>query len=80
MMNETTDISFRNPNGFDVDFNLLQEFEAKLDSQNPENCKIPCRVLGYGEISTVFEIRVGSMQGLAFKRMSIFEATEELLE
>ena len=78
MMNETTGSSFKNPNGFDVDFDLLQEFESKLDPQKPEECKMPCRVLGYGEISTVFEIQAEDMQGLAFKRMSIFEATEEL--
>jgi hypothetical protein len=70
--------TFHNPEGYKVDFELLQEFENILDPIQPENSQIPCRVLGYGEISTVFEIRVDKMSGLAFKRMSIFETMEEL--
>jgi hypothetical protein len=77
-MNETKLLDFQNPPGFKIDFNMLQEFEKKLDPQIPESCSIPCHVLGYGEISTVFEINVESMEGLAFKRMSIFESQEEL--
>ncbi|MGD9093138.1 MAG: DUF6206 family protein [Anaerolineales bacterium] len=77
-MDDTTATSFRNPKGFDVDFDLLQQFESNVNPISPENCPIPCRVLGYGEISTVFEIQAEGMTGLAFKRMSIFEAPEEL--
>jgi hypothetical protein len=77
-MNDTKLIEFQNPPGFEVDFNILQDFEANLDPQTPESCTIPCHVLGYGEISTVFEIKVDSTEGLAFKRMSIFESQEEL--
>ena len=69
---------FRNPTEYEVDFELLQEFENGLDSIQPDNSQVPCRVLGYGEISTVFEILVDKMGGLAFKRMSIFETMEEL--
>jgi hypothetical protein len=68
----------KNPPGFDINFDLLREFEANLDPQSPENCRIPCHVLGYGEISTVFEIKVGDMDGVALKRMSVFENQEEL--
>jgi hypothetical protein len=51
---------------------LLQTFERQLDPQNPERSKTPARVLGYGEISTVFEIDVESLRGLAFKRLPSF--------
>ena len=77
-MNEGTLLDYQNPPGFEIDFDLLQEFETNLDPQFPEDGHIPCRVLGYGEISTVFELKAESMEGLAFKRMSIFETQEEL--
>jgi hypothetical protein len=69
---------YENPPGFEIDFDLLKEFETCLDPQSPESCRIPCHVLGYGEISTVFELNCEGMEGLAFKRMSIFESQEEL--
>lgn len=70
----------KNPPGFEVDFELLEKFEQHIDPTSPESCQIPCRVLGYGEISTVFEIQAEGMTGLAFKRMSIFENWEEFYE
>jgi hypothetical protein len=69
---------YQNPPGFEIDFDLLQEFENYLDPQCPEKCQVPCHVMGYGEISTVFEIKSDTMANLAFKRMSIFETQEEL--
>ncbi len=39
-----------------VDIELLKEFESGLDPAHPEQSRIPARVLGYGEISTIFEI------------------------
>ena len=77
-MNKDLLQTYQNPPGFDIDFDLLQEFEANLDPQCPEMCRIPCHVMGYGEISTVFELKTEGMDGLAFKRMSIFETHEEL--
>jgi hypothetical protein len=77
-MGDTNHQVNKNPPGFDLDFDLLQEFETFLDPQRPENGQIPCQVLGYGEISTVFELKVEGMQGLAFKRMSIFKDDQEL--
>lgn len=70
--------AYQNPPGFDLDFNLLQEFEQYLDPQHPESGRIPCHVLGYGEISTVFELDCEGMDRLAFKRMSIFSDDAEL--
>lgn len=69
---------FHSPDGYEVDFELLKEFENGLDSIQPEHSQVPCRVLGYGEISTVFEILVDKMSKLAFKRMSVFETMDEL--
>jgi len=77
-VNEKIDLKYENPNGYQIDYGLLQEFESHLNPINPESCQIPCRVLGYGEMSTVFEIKEQNMQGLAFKRISIFESTDEL--
>ncbi len=51
---------------------LLETFERGLDPQHPERSKIPARVLGYGEISTVFEIQAEGMRDLAFKRLPLF--------
>ena len=69
---------YQNPPGFDIDFDLLQAFETNLDPHYPESCQVPCHVMGYGEISTVFELKSERMAGLAFKRMSIFESQDEL--
>ncbi|MGC8788157.1 MAG: DUF6206 family protein [Anaerolineae bacterium] len=61
-----------------VDLDLLREFERGLDPQHPERSRMPARVLGYGEISTVFSIEVEGMRGLAFKRLPIFHTEEEM--
>ena len=71
-------VEVRNPPGYEIDFDLLQEFERGLNPSSPEHSNLPCRVLGYGEISTVLEIQVDGLRDLAFKRMSIFETAEEL--
>ncbi|HIE17596.1 MAG TPA: hypothetical protein EYP71_05320 [Dehalococcoidia bacterium] len=59
-----------------INVDLLKEFEAGLNPAHPEKSKIPARVLGYGEISTVFEIE--GEPNLACKRMPIFRCREEL--
>ncbi len=55
-----------------VTVELLQRFEAGLDPRHPERSAVPARVLGYGEISTVFAIDVADAAGWAFKRMPMF--------
>lgn len=60
------------------DLDQLQAFEANLDPALPEANPIPCRVLGYGEISTVFAINLPGFEHLAFKRMSVFLDRAEL--
>jgi hypothetical protein len=62
----------------DVDLDLLQDFERGLDPQRPEESEIPARILGYGEISTVFQIQTGGMQALAFKRLPLFYTWDEV--
>jgi hypothetical protein len=63
-----------------VDIELLKEFERGLDPAHPEKSKIPARVLGYGEISTIFEIQAETTKNLACKRMPIFKTKEEVAE
>jgi hypothetical protein len=59
-----------------VDTVLLKEFEESLDPAYPEDSPIPARVLGYGEISTVFEIL--DVKNIAFKRMPLFDSIEQI--
>lgn len=70
---------FRSPPGAEIDLALLRAFEAGLDPAHPERSRIPARVLGYGEISTVFAIDAEGLRGLAFKRLPIFYTYEEML-
>ena len=59
-----------------INADFLKEFETGLDPSHPEKSKIPAKVLGYGEISTVFEIE--GEPDLACKRMPIFRNQKEL--
>ena len=78
MITQSSGLSFQPPTGYEVQSSLLQEFERGLDPLNPQASQIPCHVLGYGEISTVFEIQVEGLRELAFKRMCCFETLDEL--
>lgn len=59
-----------------IDVDLLKKFESGLEPSRPEASKIRAKVLGYGEISTVFQIE--GQDKLACKRMPIFQCQEEL--
>ncbi|NIM96430.1 MAG: hypothetical protein GTO18_22245 [Anaerolineales bacterium] len=61
-----------------VDRDFLQEFEHSINPRHPEQSKIPLKVLGYGEISTVLEIEREGLRHLAFKRMPMFESEAEV--
>jgi hypothetical protein len=61
-----------------IDTSILDDFERGLDPRHPERSKIAAPIIGYGEISTIFEIESSSMTGFAFKRMPIFRTTEEM--
>lgn len=56
-----------------VDRELLKDFEEKLDPSKPEESPISANVLGYGEISTIFEIIDKSQRDIAYKRMPLFD-------
>ena len=60
-----------------IDVELLQRFEAGLDPRRPGRSAVPARVLGYGEISTVFAIDAPGAAGWAFKRMPMFRDEAE---
>ena len=61
-----------------VDVELLKEFERGLDPARPEQSRIPAKVLGYGEISTIFEIEADAAKNLACKRLPIFQTRDEV--
>ena len=61
-----------------IDTDLLKEFEEGLNPAKPEASSIPARVLGYGEISTVFEILHEEQSDIAFKRMPLFDNVDQV--
>lgn len=65
---------------FNIDIKILKEFEEGLDTRFPEQSKIPARIIGFGEISTVFVIDHPSLKGFAFKRLPIFSKEQEVFE
>ena len=56
---------------------LLKQFERELDPQQPEQGPGRPRIIGYGEISTVFTFEDRALSGRAYKRMAIFEDQSE---
>ncbi len=59
-----------------ADPELLKAFEDQLDPANPTAGSIAAHIVGYGEISTVFEL--DDAPGLVFKRMSAFRDAAEV--
>ncbi|NIS81555.1 MAG: hypothetical protein GTO14_15435 [Anaerolineales bacterium] len=64
--------------GLGVNLDVLRRFERELDPAHPERSLIPAKVLGYGEISTVFEIGEGEERRLAYKRLPMFKNLAEV--
>ncbi len=57
----------------------LARFEAELKPDSPEAGSLSPKILGYGEMSTVFAFpNVPELAGIAFKRMAVFESEDEL--
>ncbi len=56
----------------------LARFESELRPDAPEAGSLSPRILGYGEMSTVFSFPDPDLAGLAFKRMALFESESEL--
>ncbi len=71
-------IRFQEPHDSQINIEILDAFEQQLNLHNPERGLIGCRVLGYGEISTVLELLEPGFAGWALKRMSIFRDMGEI--
>jgi len=54
------------------DKNFMERFEHGLNTSDLEKSKITAKVLGYGEISTIFQI--GADDRWAYKRMPLFDS------
>lgn len=52
----------------------LCEFERGLDPARPEESKIPAKIVGYGEISAIFQIDNDSSR--VYKRLPVFDTME----
>jgi hypothetical protein len=61
-----------------LDKSGLQALEDSLDTIHPDKGKIPIKILGYGEISLVFEFPDDQIQQLAYKRLPIFSAISQV--
>ncbi len=57
---------------FNINTAILKEFEDGLDTRFLAKSKITAKIIGFGEISTVFTINHPLLQGFAFKRLPIF--------
>ncbi len=51
---------------------LLYEFEKGLNPQKLADSKIPARIVGYGEISAIFEIEADNIH--VYKRLPLFDS------
>ncbi|UCG01300.1 MAG: hypothetical protein JSW11_16990 [Candidatus Heimdallarchaeota archaeon] len=60
-----------------IDLEKLQEFENTIDTIQPERGKVPIKILGYGEISLVFEL-ANDDQPIAYKRLPIFDSETQV--
>ena len=55
-----------------IDIEILKKLERSIDIYNPEKGEVPIRILGYGEISLVFEL-LNNPEPIAYKRIPIFD-------
>ncbi len=60
-----------------MDLQFLQDFENHLNPAKAINKKVSFEILGYGEISTVFDIKGEAFSGWAFKRLPLFKSLEQ---
>ncbi len=54
---------------------ILEKFEKELIPHQPEKSPIKPKIIGYGEISTIFKIE--GLEGFAFKRLPLFKTKKE---
>lgn len=55
-----------------IDIEVLKKLEKSIDTSDPEKGEVPIKILGYGEISLVFELLNDPAQ-IAYKRIPIFD-------
>ncbi len=55
-----------------IDIEILKKLERSIDIYNPEEGEVPINILGYGEISLVFEL-LNNPEQIAYKRIPIFD-------
>ncbi|MHA1331415.1 MAG: DUF6206 family protein [Candidatus Hodarchaeales archaeon] len=55
---------------------LIKKFELTINTLDPDEGQIPINILGYGEISLVFELV--NDPGIAYKRLPIFETVDQV--
>lgn len=60
-----------------INIELLKQLESSIDTYHPERGKFPIKILGFGEISLVFEI-LNDPNSLAYKRIPIFDTEEQV--
>jgi hypothetical protein len=59
----------------DIDGDLLERFEAGLDPRDLDHSAIPAQLIGFGEISAIFQIAADTSR--AYKRMPLFKTVAE---
>jgi hypothetical protein len=60
-----------------IDIDVLKKLERSIDTSNPENGEVPIKVLGFGEISLVFEL-LSDVEPIAYKRIPIFDNEKQV--
>jgi len=60
-----------------IDIEVLKKLERSIDIYNPENGEIPIKILGFGEISLVFEL-LSDVEPIAYKRIPIFDNEKQV--
>jgi uncharacterized protein DUF6206 len=58
-----------------IDIKHIENFEQGLNPQYPEKSLIPAKIVGYGEISSIFKIK--AYNDLVFKRLPLFSKEDE---
>ncbi|MHA1732241.1 MAG: DUF6206 family protein [Promethearchaeota archaeon] len=57
---------------------LLEKLERTIDTLDPERGEVPIKMLGFGEISLVFELLDENARGRAYKRLPIFSSEKQV--
>ncbi len=57
---------------------LLYRFEKGLNPQTPEDSEIPARIVGYGEMSAIFQLEADKKN--VYKRMPLFDTRAQALQ